>query len=101
MLQGSVFLLPFGVEEVLTEALEEGLGLWQVQNLKRVKLGYLVGGGITLLACVHPQGSLREATEDQGHLKVLAKDLFILHQVFRLGIRTTVDIMKNFPKKEK
>ena len=44
MLQGAVFLLPFGVEEVQSDALEEGLGLWQVQNLKRVKLGYLVGG---------------------------------------------------------
>ena len=43
-LQGAVFLLPFGVEEVQSDALEEGLGLWQVQNLKRVKLGYLVGG---------------------------------------------------------
>ena len=33
-LQGSVFLLPFGVKEVLSDALEEGLGLWQVQLLK-------------------------------------------------------------------
>ena len=36
VLQGAVFLLPFGVEEVQSDALEEGLGLWQVQNLKRV-----------------------------------------------------------------
>ena len=94
MLQGAVFLLPLGVEEGQSDAFEDGLGLWQVQNLKRVKLGYLVGGGITLLACIHPQGSLREATEDQGHLEVLAKDLSILHQVFRL--RAAVDIVKNF-----
>ena len=36
VLQGAVFLLPFGVEEVQSDALEEGLGLWQVQSLKRV-----------------------------------------------------------------
>ena len=64
------------------------------------KLGYLVGGEQLLLACVHPQGSPNEATEVQGHLEVLAKDLFILHQVFCLGIRTAEGIVKNFPKKE-
>ena len=47
---------------------------------------------------MHPQGSLREATEDQGHLEVLAKDLIILHQVFRL--RAAEDIVKNCPEKE-
>ena len=30
VLQGAVFLLPFGVEEVQSDALEDGLGLWQV-----------------------------------------------------------------------
>ena len=35
VLQGAVFLLPFGVEEVHSDALEEGLALWQVQSLKR------------------------------------------------------------------
>ena len=44
VLQGAVFLLPFGVEEVLSDALEEGLALWQVQLLKRFLSGFLVGG---------------------------------------------------------
>ena len=43
-LQGAVFLLPFRVVEVLSDALEEGLGLWQVQLLKRYLSGFLVGG---------------------------------------------------------
>ena len=45
-LQGAVILIPFGVEEEQGDALEEGLGLLQVQNLKRAKLGYLwLAGG--------------------------------------------------------
>ena len=44
LLQGAVFLLPFGVEEVLSDALEEGLALWQVQLRKRFLSGFLVGG---------------------------------------------------------
>ena len=44
VLQGAIFLLPFGVEEVQSDALEEGLGLWQVQSLKRFLSGFLVGG---------------------------------------------------------
>ena len=46
-LQGAVFLLPFGVEEVLSDALEEGLGLWQVQLLKRYLSGFSGWRGIT------------------------------------------------------
>ena len=40
-LQGIIFLLLVGVEEVQGDALEGDLGLWQVLNLKRAKLGYL------------------------------------------------------------
>ena len=34
-------LLPVGVEDGQGDALEGDLGLWQVLNLKRAKLGYL------------------------------------------------------------
>ena len=44
VLQGTVFLLPFRVKEVHSDALEEGLVLWQVQLLKRFLSGFLVGG---------------------------------------------------------
>ena len=47
VLQGAIFLLPFGVEEVQSDALEEGLGLWQVQSLKRFKTGLSGWRGIT------------------------------------------------------
>ena len=47
LLQGAVFLLPFGVEEVQSDALEEGLGLWQVQSLKRFLSGLSGWRGIT------------------------------------------------------
>ena len=40
-LQVAVFLLPRGVEEVQGDALEEDLGLWQVQALNELILGYL------------------------------------------------------------
>ena len=63
-------------------------------SLKRTNTGFSGRRGITLLACVHLQGGQNKATEDKGHLEVLAKDLFILHQVFRL--RVAVDIVKNF-----
>ena len=44
LLQGAVFLLPFGVEEVLSDTFKKGLILWQVQPLKRFLSGFLVGG---------------------------------------------------------
>ena len=47
---------------------------------------------------MHHQGSLRKATKVHGHLEVLAKDLSILHQVFRL--RAMGDIVKNCPEKK-
>ena len=43
-LQGAVFLLPCGGKEVQGDALEEDLGLWQVQALNELILGYLGGG---------------------------------------------------------
>ena len=45
-LQGIIFLLLVGVEEVQGDALEGDLGLWQVLNLKRAKLGYLWLAGV-------------------------------------------------------
>ena len=47
---------------------------------------------------MHPQGSQNEATKDKGHLEVLAKDLIILHQVFRL--RAAGNIVKNCPERK-
>ena len=47
VLQGAIFFLPFRVEEVLSDALEEGLGLWQVQLLKRYLSGFSGWWGIT------------------------------------------------------
>ena len=47
---------------------------------------------------MHPQSSLREATEDKGHLEVQAKDLIELHQVFRLC--AAGNIVENCPEKE-
>ena len=43
-LQVAVFLLPDGGEEGQSDALEEDLGLWQVQALSKLILGFLVGG---------------------------------------------------------
>ena len=60
---------------------------------------WLVGNNLSQ-ACVHLQGSPKEATEVQGHLEDPAKVLFILHQVLHLGIRAAEGIVKNFPKKE-
>ena len=52
-LQGAIFLLLVGVEEVQGNALEDGLGLLQVLSLKRNNTGLsVVGEAITLLACV-------------------------------------------------
>ena len=57
----------------------------------------VVGGGQTLpSACVHWQGGLKKATEVAGYLEVLAKDLLILHQVFR--VRATGNIVKTVLK---
>ena len=54
----------------------------------------MVGEGLTLpSARVHHRGSQKEATEGDGHLEVLAKDLNILHLVFSL--RAARDIVKN------
>ena len=100
LLQGAVFLLPFGVEEVLSDALEEGLALWQVQLLKRFLSGFWLAGNNLSQACVHLQGSPKEATKVQEHLEDPAKVLFLLHQVLRLGISATGRIVKNFPEKE-
>ena len=47
---------------------------------------------------MHPQGSQNEATEDKGHLEVLAKDLIVHLQVFRLC--AVGDIVKNCPEKK-
>ena len=45
-LQGAVFLLPCGVEEGQGDALEVDLGLWQVQALNELILGFLwLAGG--------------------------------------------------------
>ena len=52
-------------------------------------------------ACVHLQGSPKEATKVQEHLEDPAKVLFLLHQVLCLGISTAGRIVQNFPEKEK
>ena len=94
-----VFLLLSGVEEVLSDAPGAKSGNQpQVQSLKRFLSGFWLAGNNLSQACVHLQGSPKEATEVQGHLEDPAKVLFLLHQV--LGISATGRIVKNFPEKE-
>ena len=70
MLQGPVYLLLSGVEEVHSDAPREKSGN-QPQVLKALNDSFLSGfwlvGNNLSQACVHQQGSPKEATRVQGH----------------------------------
>ena len=97
LLQGPVYLLLSGVEEVHSYTPREKSGN-QPQVLNALNDSFCLGSGwrgITfpkrVCSC---KAAPKEATEVQGRLRTKAKVLFLLH----LGIRAAGRIMKNFPE---
>ena len=103
MLQGAVFLLPFGVEEVLSDALKEGLSFgYRFKSLNDTFLGFWLQGVHLSQGRQAPERQPKEVRQGPGAPRGSSQgSISLLYQVLLLGISAVEhDIVKIFPEKK-